>query len=135
MINHVHVQKVDSHWCKIYLLFTSLDRSVLGKTVPRSWVINQLDLLKNNNEAKDELGDFPKRYRARGQREENLDRTKNQSGCRIRYHALWGKDNMHLLLAEIFSVEKPSFQEDEDQIAFKANVHLFCAKGKLLRAN
>ena len=92
-------------------------------------------MLKNNNEAKDVLGDFLKRYRARGQREENLDRTKNQSGCRIRYHALCGKDNMHLLLAEIFSVKKPSFQEDEDQIAFKANVHLFCAKGKLLRAN
>ena len=44
--------------------------------------------MKNCNEAGDVVGDSYKRYRARGQRWEDPDRTKNQSERRIRYRAL-----------------------------------------------
>ena len=43
---------------------------------------------KNGSEARDVLSDQHKRYRARGQRQENADRAKNQRDCKIRYLAL-----------------------------------------------
>ena len=47
--------------------------------------------IKNENKARDVLGDSQKCYYARGQRYENPDCTKNHPDCRIRYHALWEK--------------------------------------------
>ena len=50
--------------------------------------------MKNGTEGRDVLGDSRKRYRARRQRLENMDRAKNhQSDCRIRYRALEEKKN------------------------------------------
>ena len=43
---------------------------------------------------KDVLGDSRKRYRARGQRQENPDRTKSQSDYGIRYRAVWEKNKI-----------------------------------------
>ena len=46
----------------------------------------------------DKVGMYPPTHESftvvRGQREENADRVKNQSDCRIRYRALWKKDRV-----------------------------------------
>ena len=70
---------------------------------------NEIYLWKNGNECRDVLGNSRKRYRyvARGQRKENTDLEKNQSDCRIRYRAIWKKNNeSYLSLGDQTSSEK-----------------------------